>query len=178
MLQELIHWLLLTDRQLTVLLWSYTSVLHPPGTPKACQCSEAVEDGARWHWSLLAGQQNGNSAKNTLSRTRSSFSHSPTNGPISDKTRSYPCATVSALPARGARTGCPHGVERTHISAPLLMLTPSVSPSFSSRAHSSLLSGCTVVNVSLLNFLSQNNHGTSNSFFINSSFRPSSSVLV
>lgn len=105
MLQELIHWLLLTDRQLTVLLWSYTSVLHPPGTPKACQCSEVVEDGARWHWSLLAGQQNGNSAKNTLSRTRSSFSHSPTNGPISDKTRSYPCATVSALPARGARTG-------------------------------------------------------------------------
>lgn len=88
---------------------------------------------------------------------------------------SYPCATGSALPARGARTGCPHGVERTRISAPLLTLTPSVSPSFSSRAHSSLLSGCTVVNVSLF----QNNHGTSSSrFFINSSFRPSSSVLV
>lgn len=169
MLRELIHWLLLTDRQLTVLLWSYTSVLHPPGTPKACQCSEAVGDGARWHWSLLAGQQNGNSAKNTLSRTRRSFSHSPTNGPISAKTRWL-------LPIHVPQWAlCPHGVERTRISAPLLTLTPSVSPSFSSRAHSSLLSGCTVVNVSLF----QNNHGTSSSrFFINSSFRPSSSVLV
>lgn len=161
-------------------------MLHPPGTPKACQCSEAVGDGARWHWSFLAGQQNGNSAKNTLSRTRSSFSHSPTNGPISDKTRwllpiHVPQGALCphGVPTRGAHTGCPHGVERTHISAPLLTLTPSVSPSFSSRAHSSLLSGCTVVNVSLLNFLFQNNHGTSSSrFFIKSSFRPSSSVLV
>lgn len=152
-------------------------MLHPPGTPKACQCSEAVGGGARRHWSLLAGQQNGNSAKNTLSRARSSFPTPQQMVPF--LTKPDGCFLSMCHSERSARTGCPHGVERTHTSAPLLTLTPSVSPSFSSRAHSSLLSGCTVVNVSLLNFLFQNNHGTSSStFFINSSFRPSSSVLV
>lgn len=145
--------------QPAVLHWQCTSVWQlrgVPWVPRACWCRGTMGDGTTMTLVLSGGRTNrGAGAENLqLSWMWSSFPSSPRNGPIACVKQDCHRASFG-VPHRTPLPQCTGSLPLSSIS---LCRTSSTNreffnPSFSSREHSSSLSSCSVIKISLVNFL-------------------------